>query len=95
MSKRIPDKQAKAVADRFVELRRELGLSQDRAAERMDIGLGQIRSCLKRAYPKQHYCPKRKITCPCVISNTRRAIGCGYTETFIPFGILKICPNLL
>ena len=50
MSKRIPDKQAKAVADRFVELRREFGLSQDRAAERMDIGLGQIRSCLIREY---------------------------------------------
>jgi len=44
MSKKIPNELAKAVADRFIELRRELGLSQNRAAERMNIGLGQIRS---------------------------------------------------
>lgn len=93
MSKRIPDNQAKKVADRFIELRRQLGLSQGRAAERMNIGLGQIRSCLKRAYPNQHYCPLSKITCCCVIMGIRNAVACGYYECPIPFKHVKECPK--
>lgn len=93
MSKRIPDNKCRTVADRFVELRRELGLSQNRAAERMGIGLGQIRSCLKRAYPNQHYCPRKKVTCACVIMGVRNAIACGYDEELILFKSLKECPR--
>jgi hypothetical protein len=98
MSKKIPDNRAKEVADRFIQLRRELGLSQGRAAERMNIGLGQIRSCLKRAYPHQHYCPLKKVLCACVIFGKRNAVACGYYDypdgvQILYFKDLKICPK--
>ena len=94
MSKKIPNELAKAVADRFIELRRELGLSQNRAAERMNIGLGQIRSCLKRAYPHKHFCPLKKVSCACVIFGIRNAVACGYfPDSPWNFGALKECPK--
>src|SRR4030042_3177343 len=96
MSKKIPDSECRKVADRFIQIRRELGLSQDRAAERMQIGLGQIRSCLKRAYPNQHFCPLKKVSCACVIFGKRNAVACGYDEDLqLDFKALKECPKIL